>query len=210
MPRKKTILQQLKSSIGEAKAEKDVVLQEELQQITAAIQQPWTNTLRALSKLLQQANSHVTKHYIAEIFGEANDLKVLKPLMHAALAPENENYNASYFWACSKYDCSAYISFFVKYLLKSQDPGESMLACVTVIEEMQGPFETDTINRSITKLLQRNRGIIPTELQGMDELFTVQAAYALLDKYFDQIDAIWKSENPFHQNATRLINERRT
>lgn len=209
MPRKKTILQQLKSSIGEAKAENDVSLQEELQQIIVAIKQPWVNTFRALSRQLQQANSHVTKHYIAEIFGEAKDSKVLKPLMRSAIAPENENYNAVYFWNCSEYDCTAHINFFVEFLLESEDPGESMVACMTVIEEMQGPFKADIISRNITKLLRRNRNHLEPELQKQDELFTIQAAYALLDKYFSQVDTDWKTEHPMFENPIQIVNAAR-
>jgi len=206
MPRKKTILQQLKSSIGEARAENDVTLQEELQQIIAAIQRPWNKAFRILSTLLQKASSHVTKHYIAEIFGEAEDTKVLKPLMRAAIAPENGNYNSVYFWNCSEYDCTTHINFFVKFLLESEDPGESMVACMTVIEEMQGPFKADVISRNITKLLRRNRNHLEPELQKQDELFTIQAAYALLDKYFSQVDISWKTEHPLFENPIQIIN----
>jgi hypothetical protein len=206
MSRKKTILQQLKASIGEAKAENDELLQDELQQIISAIQQPWNKELRVLSTLLQKASSHVTKHYIAEIFGKAKDSKVLKPLMRAALAPENENYNSVYFWNCSEYDCTAHINFFVKFLLESEDPGESMVACITVIEEMQGPFDSEVITKIIPKLLRCNRSHLDVELQKQDELFTIQAAYALLDKYFSQVDAIWKDEHPVFENSIQIVN----
>jgi hypothetical protein len=209
MPRKKTVLQQLKSSISEAKAKKEFSLLEELQQVAVAMQQPWTHTFLVLSRLLKDAKSHVTKHYIADIFGQSKDSKVLKPLMQAALAPENESYNSVYFWNCSEYDCTRHISFFVKFLIESQDPGEAMIACMTVIEEMQGPFKSEIIARNITKLLRRNRNYLEPELQRQDELFTIQAAYALLDKYFSQIDTDWKSDHPLFENPIQIVNAAR-
>ena len=209
MPRKKTLLQQLRQSVSEAKVENDLALQKELQQVAEAIKQPWTDAFRVLSVLLQNAKSHVTKHYIADIFGQARDSRVLKPLMQAALVPENANYNSVYFWNCSEYDCTAHINFFVKFLLESEDPGESMVACMKVIETMQGPFKSAIVIRNITKLLGRNRSHLEPEFQKQDELFTVQAAYALTGEYFNQIDAYWKAEHPLFENPVQIVNAAR-
>ena len=126
--------------------------------------------------------------------------------MKAALAPENENYNSVYFWNCSEYDCTAHLNFFVKFLLESKDPGESMVACMTVIEEMQGPFDSEVVTKVIPKLLLRKRSHLEPKLQKQDELFTIQAAYALLDKYFSQVDAIWKDKHPVFENPIQIVN----
>ena len=206
MPRKRTTLQQLKDSLKKAAQENDVVLQAELKQILVTLQQSWHHAFKVQADLLRNATSHITKHFIADIFGAAKDSKVLKPLMKAALAPENENHNSVYFWNCSKYDCTAHLKFFVKFLLDSEDPGESMVACMTVIEEMQGPFNYQVVTKVIPRLLRRIRSHLEAELQKQDELFTIQAAYALLDKYFSQVDAIWKNEHPVFENPIQIVN----
>ncbi|OUJ70010.1 hypothetical protein [Hymenobacter crusticola] len=144
--------------------------------------------------MLQRATSHVTKHYIAEAFGAAQDPRVVPVLIRAAKLPLNQDYNATYFWACEHYDCSAYLPFFVQFLLQSQDAGEAMMACVAVIEAMKGPFTSPLVKRAITKLLQERRPAMVGELQAQHALFRTQAAYALLDTYFDQVNQAWKTE----------------
>ena len=194
MPRRRSSLQQLKISLSKARAENDVMLYGELKQVHSAIQQPWSITFTALTKLLKSANSQVTKHYIADVFGASKDPRVLKPLMFAAKAADNKNYSANFLFPCAEYDCTAYVNFFVQFLLQCQEPDESMVSCVAVIEEMQGPFEANTIKRNVAKLLGRNRSKISTEFQIQDEVLTIQVGYALLDKYFGQIDKKWKAE----------------
>ena len=196
MPRQKqTNIQRLQNLLRRAKKDKDVVLESELQQVLIALQQPRPKALRALAKLLTSSTNHVTKHYIAGVLGSAQEPTVIKSLIRAAKATENQGYTAPYFWACTHYDCTEHINFFVQFLLKSQDPGEAAVACVNVIEEMKGPFDAKSIKRNISRLLQRNPKRVEADLQLQDEVFTIQAAYALLDKYFDQIDKEWKREN---------------
>jgi len=192
--KKQTPLQQIRQSLHKANAESNVALAEELQQILQALQHPWPKALPLLSKLLLKSSNQVTKHHVADIFGLAKDPRVLKLLMRAATAPENSNHSSNFLWPCAAYDCTAHLTFFVRFLLQRQDPGEAMVACLDVIEEMKGPFDAVIVKRCINKLLQRNRNAIPPAWQLQDEVITTQAAYALLDKYFEQIDTAWKAE----------------
>lgn len=187
-------LRQLKSVIAKAKALDNKELHAELNQILAAMKHPWPKAFRLLSKLLQCASSQTTKHYIADLFGEAKDPQVLKPLMRAAKASENREYSANFLFPCAQYDCTSHVNFFVQFLLNCKDPGEAMAGCVHVIEEMEGPFDPDITRRNVAKLLGRDRSMIPGDLQTQDEVLTLQAAYALLDKYFSQVDRQWKLE----------------
>ncbi|MBG8554730.1 hypothetical protein [Hymenobacter guriensis] len=187
-------LSQLKSAVAKAKALNNVELHAELNQILATMKQPWPKAFRLLSKLLQCASSQISKHYIADLFGEATDPQVLKPLMRAAKASENREYSSNFIFPCAQYDCTDYVNFFVQFLLTCKDPGEAMAGCVHVIEEMQGPFDSDSIRINVAKLLGRDRSMIPTDLQTQDEVLTLQAAYALLDKYFSQVDRQWNLE----------------
>ncbi|OUJ68304.1 hypothetical protein [Hymenobacter crusticola] len=190
LPKKSVFLQLLRRSLRQAKAAHDMVLWEELQQVQHAWQQPFPR----LTRLLQQASSHQTKHYIAEAFALAQDPRAVPVLIRAAKQPENSADNAPYFWACEHYDCSAYLSFFVQFLLQCQDPGEAMLACVAVIEAMPGPFAPPVIKRAITRLLLGKRPVVMPELQVQHELFLAQASYALADAYFEQVDQAWKTD----------------
>ncbi|RFP64333.1 hypothetical protein D0N36_14860 [Hymenobacter lapidiphilus] len=81
-----------------------------------------------------------------------------------------------------------------------------MVACMTVIEEMQGPFGSEVVTKVIPKLLRRKRSHLEPELQKQDELFTIQAAYTLLDKYFSQVDTIWKDKHPVFENPIQIVN----
>jgi hypothetical protein len=195
MPTKKsTNLQELRRLFRRAKAEGNQELLAELELVLTALHKPRQVAITVLAKLLNQANSHVTKHYIAGVLGAAREVQVLKALMRAATKPENRGYNADYFWACAHYDCTPYLPFFVRFLLGCEDPGEAMLACVAVIEAMEGPFIPTVVKRYIAKLLQRKQPLLPSDLQLQSEVFIIQAGYALLDKYFDQVDKEWKNE----------------
>ena len=108
--------------------------------------------------------------------------------MNAAIAPDNNNYNSTFIWPCAKYDCTKYLNFFVNYISKNDEPNEAMLACVDVIEEMKGPFEPNSLKRNVRTLLSSNKASVRDEFRALRELLRTQAAYALLDKYFGQVD----------------------
>jgi hypothetical protein len=195
MPTKKsTNLQELRRLFRQAKAEGNEELLAELELILTALHKPRQVGIGILANLLNKATSHVTKHYIAGVLGAAKDVRVLKFLIRAATQPENRGYTANYFWACAHYDCTSYLPFFVRFLLECEDPGEAMVACVAVIEAMEGPFIPAVVKRFIAKLLQRKQPLLPSDLQLQSEVFIIQAGYALLDKYFDQVDKEWKKE----------------
>ena len=193
-PKPSLFLRQLRRSLRQAQGADNPLLVAELQQVLVTWQQPWVHAFPQFTRLLQRATSHITKHYIAEAFGAAQDPRVVPVLIRAAKQPENSEYNAPYFWACEHYDCSAYLPFFVRFLLQSQDPGEAMVACAAVIEAMKGPFAPPLVKRAITKLLQGRRPAIVAELQVQHEVFMTQAACALLDTYLDQVNEAWKTE----------------
>lgn len=137
---------------------------------------------------LEDKSDRVVQSFVAEAFAYANDERVLKHLMNAAIAPDNNNYNSTFIWPCAKYDCTKYLNFFVNYISKNDEPNEAMLACVDVIEEMKGPFEPNSLKRNVRTLLSSNKASVRDEFRALRELLRTQAAYALLDKYFGQVD----------------------
>ncbi|WP_229728822.1 hypothetical protein [Hymenobacter glacieicola] len=80
-------------------------------------------------------------------------------------------------------------------MLRCIDPGEAMLACVDVIEAMQGPFEPQSLKRNVCRLLNHHHPVVDSSMQLQHELFRTQAAYTLLGKYFTQVDKQWTA-NP--------------
>ncbi|ALW85920.1 hypothetical protein AUC43_12930 [Hymenobacter sedentarius] len=191
MPRRKlTILQELRAAIDKANAEGKDVLAAELSQIRHAVRGK-TSPL-ALVPLLDTATSQITKSFVSIVLGAAKDVRVLKPLMRAAVNPANTNYAAWYLWACARYDCSAYLSFFVRFLLTCPEANEAMLSASEVIKAMKGPFAPAAVKGAIARLLRPKLRL--EELESQAEFFRVQAAYALLDTYYDQVDHEWKNE----------------
>ncbi|WP_126546988.1 hypothetical protein [Hymenobacter amundsenii] len=61
-----------------------------------------------------------------------------------------------------------------------------------VIEAMKGPFAPVAVKRAIAQLLRPTQTLLAGDTQA--ELFRVQAAYALLDTYFGQVDRDWKND----------------
>lgn len=74
-------------------------------------------------------------------------------------------------------------------MLKNDDPGEVMLACLGVIMSMKGPFESATVKKNVRKLLAKSR--LPTDpdpdMELQAEHFKVSAADDLMSKYFIQV-----------------------
>ena len=137
---------------------------------------------------LEEDSDRVVQSFVAEAFAYANDTKVLRHLMKAAIAPNNSNYNSTFIWPCANYDCTKHLKFFINYISKNNDPSEAMLACVEVIKEMKGPFEPNSLKKNVRTLLSSNKASVHDEFRALRELLRTQAAYALLDKYFDQVN----------------------
>ncbi|AIZ64438.1 hypothetical protein PK28_13530 [Hymenobacter sp. DG25B] len=187
---KKEHLSSLRQSIREAKATGDNAQLNALTQVLSFWKEK--SSVLQLAALLTPLYDRVIHFFVADAFAHAKDATVVPLLLAAARAPENINYRATFIWPCIKYDCTEYLDFFIDFLLQYDDPDEATLACVYVIKAMKGPFEPKQVKASITALLQRNSNLTTHDLALQDEVFTVQAAYALLDKYFAQIDSKWK------------------
>lgn len=191
MPRQKpSLLQELRATLDKANAEGNDALAAELSQVRYAVQRK--SSPLDLVPLLNTATSQITKSFIAEIMGAAGDARVLKPLMQAAVSPANVRYTSRFLLACARYDCSAQLAFFVRFLLTRAEADEGMLSAMEVIQAMKGPFKPAVVKRAIARLLRPQQPLLALNKQA--ELFRVQAAHALLDTYFDQVDHDWKNE----------------
>lgn len=191
MPRRKpTTLQELRTALAQAHAEGNDALAAELYQVRQTVQRK--SSPLELVPLLDTATSQITKSFIAEVMGAAGDTRALKPLMRAVSHPANVHYTSWFLLACARYDCSAHLAFFVRFLLTRAEADEGMLCAMEVIEAMKGPFEPTAVKSAIARLLRPKQPLLASDKQA--ELFRVQAAYALLDTYFNQVDQDWKNE----------------
>jgi hypothetical protein len=186
---KKAHLADLNESIKQAAAKGGT----ERHRTLAALLECWRKKQSFLpfAPLLQDTTDRDVQFFVADAFAYANDEKVIKPLMKAAVSPANEGYRSTYIWPCGKYDCTKHLSFFVNFMVKCVDPGEAMLACVDVIEAMKGPFKSNNLKANVRRLLGQENRAVEADMRVQHELFRMQAAYALLDKYYSQVDEEW-------------------
>ncbi len=178
-------------------AEPNSVLSAELETVRINLEKPRRHAITGLIRLLKTSLHQDTKWFIGRVFGAAKDERVIRPLMRAALAPENENYNSNFIWPLENYDCTQYLNFFVQFMLKCEDPGEAMLACSYVISAMKGPFNPSVVKKNIRKLL--GRSILPADsdpqMALQSEHFKMSAADDLMSKYFLQVAREYHGKN---------------
>lgn len=183
--RKLTNREQLRKNLREA--ESNSVLHHELLTVQTCIKKSRVKAIPELIRLLKIVTTQEAKHFIAAILGSTKDPRIIRPLMQAAVAPENENYRSNFLWPLEKVDCTRYLDFFVNFMLSRDDPGEAMLACGYVIAAMQGPFPALKVKRNIKKLLVAGPVQGEPGIQLQAEHFRMGAADYLLEQYFLQV-----------------------
>jgi hypothetical protein len=183
--RQLTNREQLRKNL--TKAEPNSVLHQELIAVKVSIEKPREKAVPELVKLLKAAKTQVAKHFIAAFLGSSRDSRAIRPLMQAAVAPENENYSSNFLWPLEKFDCTKHLDFFVNFMLSQADPDEAMCACGYVIAAMQGPFNAQKVKRAIRKLLAAKPIRDDSAMQLQAEHFRMGAAEHLMERYFLQV-----------------------
>jgi hypothetical protein len=192
--RKLTNREQLRKRLKEA--EPTSILYQELVVVQASIEKPREKAVPELIKLLRVVTTQVAKHFIATILGSSKDPRAIRPLMRAAVAPENENYSSNFLWPLEKFDCMKHLPFFVSFMLNCDGPGEAMMACCYVIAAMKGPFEAGAVKRNIRKLLSPTPPLPEQELALAYEHFKMSAADHLMSAYFLQVARQYHKKSP--------------
>lgn len=92
------------------------------------------------------------KNAASHFLFDLKDAKVLPTLIREIQNPDNKEYQRILVSACweSSMNCSAYLPFFVDLAIISDYM--VCLECLTVIENMEGPFELQEINNAIEKV----------------------------------------------------------
>ncbi|TGE22409.1 hypothetical protein E5K00_19405 [Hymenobacter aquaticus] len=185
-------LTHLRASIAQAASAGNT----ERQQILKALLSCWNKkgSFLSFAPFLEDDTDRVVQWFVADAFAYAKDEQVVELLMKAAVASINQNYRSTLIWPCIRYDCTKHLEFFTEFILRCSDPGEAMLAGVFVIEAMQGPFEPHTLKQTVHKLLTQDNPATDAAGKLQHEVFRVQAAHALLNKYFGQIDKDWNED----------------
>ncbi len=191
--RRLTHREQLRKMMKEA--EPNSVLSAELEVVRISIEKSKCQAITELIRLLKTSTQQDTKWFIARVLGTAKDERVIKPLMRAAEAIENDNYSSNFLWPLEKYDCTEYLNFFVRFIMQCDDPGESMLACSYVIAAMQGPFKSDTVKKNIKRLLVEKQLLIQPDMELQAEHFRMSTADFLMSKYFLQVAREYHGKN---------------
>ena len=156
-------------------------LRSELFAVQVALARTTAQSITVLIKLLKTSACRETQWLIGRVLGTIKDPRAIKPLMRAAIAPENEGYSCNFLWPLGKYDCTKHLDFFVRLMLA--DYGESMVACCHIILAMKGPFEATAAKKNIRKLLGTSSS--PVEID--TEHTTISAADHIMATYFTQV-----------------------
>ena len=113
-------------------AEPDSLLSQELKAVRIALEKPKNQAINGLIKLLKSSLQRETQWFIGKVFSTAKDEWVTRPLMRATKAPQNSTQACNFPWSLENYDCTKHLSFFVDTLLKHNDAGEAVWACIEI------------------------------------------------------------------------------
>ncbi len=120
--RRLTNREQLRKMLNEA--EPGSILHSELLVVQASLEKPKPQSISELLKLLRVFTQRETQWFIARVLGTAEDPRVIRPLLRAALAPENATHSCNFLWPLENYDCTAYVAPLTKLLLSRSDYDE--------------------------------------------------------------------------------------
>ena len=177
--RKITYGETVKQMLREAGANEK--LRGELVAVQVALARTTAQAVTALIKLLKTSACHETQWLIGKVLGTIKDPRAMKPLMKAAIAPENERYSCNFLWPLEKYDCTKHLDFFVRFML--EDPGEAIVNCYYIILSIKCPFEVSAVKKNIRKSLSTSSSPIETDTEHLK----MSAADHLMATYFTQV-----------------------
>ena len=135
--RRLTNLEQLRKMLRAAEA--GSLLHSELLAVQEILGKTGSQAVAKLLKLLAVLTQREAQWFVARVLGTAKDQRVIRPLLRAALAPENSTHRCNFLWPLENYDCTNYAEPLAKLLLSRLDYDEVAWACVEIIRAMKGP-----------------------------------------------------------------------
>ena len=192
--RRLTNREQLRKMLREAEA--DSLLHSELLAVQDILEKPGSQTITKLIKLLATLTQRETQWFIARVLGTAKDQRVIRPLLRAALAPENATHRCNFLWPLENYDCTNYAEPLVKLLLSRLDYDEVVWACVEIIRAMKGPLKPTVARRLVRQLLAEVKIELPSDDLTALHAFRLEAADKLMALYFNHtLHTFWAKWN---------------
>lgn len=167
-------------------ADPSSILSTELATVQLSLVKPRRQAVTELIKLLKTVSQRETQWFIGKVFATVKDERVIRPLLHAALAPQNATHRSNFLWPLENYDCSRYVGQLVKLLLSRLDYDEVVWACVKIIRAMKGPLEPAVARRLIRQLLAE----VKTEMDPNDLI----ALHAIRLEAADKIMALYSND----------------
>ena len=181
-----TTRQQLRKDLKAA--ETGSILHNELATLLAIMAMPATKSAPALLKLVKSATTQAAKHHAAKLLAATKDPQIIRPMMQAAVAPENEGYSSGYLWPLElhNFDCTAFLPQFVNLLLTRTGFDEVTWVCIELIRKMKGPFEPVVARKCIRKLLAEIKQPLTSKELTATHANRLEAADRIMCTYFNQ------------------------
>lgn len=117
-----------------------------------------------LIKLLTNAHSHVIRDYVAGIIADLKIKEAIPYLLKAIKSKETVNHRSALIWACTEFDCSKYLSFFVDIVVS--DNYHCAMNALNVIENMKGRLDGNQLKvckEKVREAIDKNNDVDKTE-----------------------------------------------
>jgi hypothetical protein len=192
--RQLTNREQLRKMLRETEA--GSLLHSELLAVQEVLEKTGSQVVAKLLKLLAVLTQREVQWFIARVLGTAKDQRVIRPLLRAALAPENSTHRCNFLWPLEKYDCTNYAEPLVKLLMSRLDCDEVVWACVEIIRAMKGPLKPTVARRLVRQLLAEVKiEMHPDNLTAL-HAFRLEAADKIMALYFNHtLHTFWGKWN---------------
>lgn len=170
------------------KAEIGSTLHEEIKILIGIITPSGKRIIPPLLKALKSSTTQTAKHHTARILAVTKDSQVIRPLLRAAAAPENEGYRSGYLWPLElhNFDCTAFLPQVVNLLLTRTGFDEVTWVCIELIRKMKGPFEPALARKCIRKLLAEVKQPLTSKELTATHANRLEAADRIMSIYFNQ------------------------
>lgn len=95
--------------------------------------------LKELIDIFESTTNPKVEHVVSLIFADLNDENILPVLIRKIEKIKHSNYTDTIIYACSEYDCYAYVNFFVGLVIELD--GSACMQSISVLEEIKKPIK---------------------------------------------------------------------
>lgn len=113
------------------------LLQKELKTIEVGSLSPFL--LKELITIFENTTNPKVEYVVSLVFADLNDEKILPVLIRKIEKIKYSNYTDTIIYACSEYDCYAYVDFFVDLVIELD--GSACMQSISVLEGIKKPID---------------------------------------------------------------------